>query len=140
MFEESMPNNEVSEDLKVVLELPKDNPERIENLTLKLAQYRERLEKQKAKNPNVSPEDFTHLEEAQDSLYKISLLSRLLAPDADGKYKYTEVDTEEVAKDLAELYGGLNRKAFNRAVMVIFDYVMTGGNLTKPGMGLKKKI
>jgi len=106
-------NVERSKDVQIIIKLPED-PARVEKLKLKLDEYRERLDKKRD----------------SDTIYKIAILSNVLA--------HGEANTEEIAKELSSLYGGINRSDFDNAVIVIYDYVIAGGTgLTKPGMGLE---
>jgi hypothetical protein len=106
-----------NEYLQFTIKLP-DDPARVEDLKLKLEEYRNRLEKQKGGK--------------LDTVYKAAILGSLLSSG--------EIKSEDIAKELSDLHNGINRKDFENAVAVINDYIKTGGKLTsKPGMGLKKK-
>ncbi len=107
------------------IKLP-DDPAWIKKLERKLDEYRERLEKKRLENSNLDRNSFT------TTIYKIALLANLLSEH--------EIVVEDIARKLSDQYGGINRKDFDKAVFIIFDNATTGGNLTKPGMGLKKEI
>jgi hypothetical protein len=109
-------------DIEITIDLPKDAGQ-VEKLKLKLAEYRERLERMLAENPQADEEALA------DTRYKIALLANLLEKGS--------INTADIARDLAELYSSVYRAKFNSAIVVINDYAITGGNLTKHNMGLK---
>jgi hypothetical protein len=123
-FEQERKDREAErKDLKLTITLT-DNPNVKRGLVLKLEEYRERLEKEKAINKKADPNSFT------DTIYKIALLARLLSDDS--------VNTEDIAKDLSNLYGGINRRDFENAMLVISDYAKAGADRKDRGVKPEK--
>lgn len=103
------------------IKIPED-PELVNALRDKLAEYKERLAKQMKNDPYKPPEAFS------GTVYKMEILLKLLK---DG-----EVDMRELSKELGNKYVNLNAGSFNNAYAVIDDYAKTGGGNVLGG-GLK---
>ena len=115
---------EKSGDDQIIIKLP-DNPERVKKLEQKLEEYRVRLAKEKTPGSGATP---NHI---NDTTYKIAILANVL--------EFGEIGVEDIAKQLSEMYGGINRGDFMNAATVVYNYVTAGGSsTTKPNMGLKE--
>ncbi|OGZ18727.1 MAG: hypothetical protein A2175_00360 [Candidatus Nealsonbacteria bacterium RBG_13_42_11] len=104
---------------KSIIELPKDDPRKIEQLNLKLLEYEQRIDPYR---PRASQ---------MDTICKSKILSRLLKKGSLNVYDFM-IEMEKEQKD------SFSRGNFFHACNVIDDYVITGGaNRRGKGTGLR---
>jgi len=101
-----------------IITLP-SNPKRVQQLKLKLLEYKKRID-------GYKPPEFQ-----MDTLCKIAVLSRALEKG--------QVNTQDLMVEMEKTYGGsFNKGYFLRACTVIEDYCLTGGADLHGGTGLPK--
>lgn len=108
-------NNEASFLNKI--ELPTD-PKIVEALKAKLEEYKSRLND---KEFNEDPSSLTVTN------YKIAIVEEL--------FKSNSVDIKQIATELVQKYGPLDKNLFVNAVSVINDYAVNEGKGIIPGTG-----
>ena len=116
---------DLSEQKGPIIELPVD-PQTVEKLRRKLAEYKDRLEQFKKDNIHKHPE--LVLLETTDTRYKIAVLEKVIEGNGDAWTIGREIDKQD---------GNLDLLVFQNACGVIEDYCKTGGNKTIRSTGLK---
>jgi hypothetical protein len=102
-----------------------DDEDIIKALQDKLAEYRERLEKQRAEGPYREPSRFSN-----DMEYRIAILEKLLTDE--------KVDAQKLSEEIREKYGDyLDTRTFENSSAVVKNYAETSGKDLKGGTGLK---